>query len=280
MQSQKTVLLADDDQAFLRLLTQQCQGLGIEVQTATDGLEALMLATRNVPDLLIVDIQMPGADGLSLCEKLGQDQQTRSIPIMVLTGKSDEETISRCKSMGARYVYKGLDVWEALRPTMCDILGVETETGGRPKADEAECPDPPAASSPPKILVIDDDPQITEAMSIRLGALGIDVTKSSNAKLGKLLAVTEKPDVIITDFHMPGISGEGLLINLQKDPETRNIPVIILTGDRVEGRENHALKRELLGRRGAAAYICKPLDFKTLLKELARHISLPAGPVR
>ncbi len=65
-----------------------------------------------------------------------------------------------------------------------------------------------------KILVIDDDPQITKALEFRLGALGLKVIRSPNAKVGALLAKTECPDLIITDQNMPEMSGEYLIIKL------------------------------------------------------------------
>ncbi len=68
--------------------------------------------------------------------------------------------------------------------------------------------------SSPKILVVDDDPNITRALWRRFRSVGIEVIRSHHGKEGMVLAMTELPDVIITDYKMPGISGEGLLMNL------------------------------------------------------------------
>jgi len=129
--------------------------------------------------------------------------------------------------------------------------------------------------SSPKILVVDDDPNITRALWRRFRSVGIEVVQSHHGKEGMVLALTEHPDVIITDYKMPGISGERLLMNLKYNNATKNIPVIMVTGVTIGGGEDYALKRQVLGRGGAVSFMNKPLDFEALLMELRRHIRLP-----
>ena len=129
--------------------------------------------------------------------------------------------------------------------------------------------------SAPKILVVDDDPNITRALWRRLRSVGIEVVRSHDGKEGMVLAITEHPDVIITDYKMPGISGERLLMNLKYNDETKNIPVIMVTGVTFGGGEDLALKRQVLGRGGAVSFLNKPLNFEALLDELRHHIRLP-----
>lgn len=131
-------------------------------------------------------------------------------------------------------------------------------------------------NSSPKILVVDDDPNITKALWRRFKAVGIEVIQSHDAKEGMVLAMTKRPDVIITDYKMPGISGEQLLMNLKHFDITKNIPVIMLTGVTFDGREDYALKRQVLGPGGAVSFLNKPLDFESLLEVLRNHIRLPA----
>ena len=92
--------------------------------------------------------------------------------------------------------------------------------------------------STPKILVVDDDPNITRALWRRFRAVGIEVIRSHSGKEGMVLAMAEHPDVIITDYKMPGISGERLLMNLKYNDETKDIPVIMVTGGTFGGGED------------------------------------------
>ena len=136
----------------------------------------------------------------------------------------------------------------------------------------------PAGPSAPKILVIDDDPQITRALTIRLGALGIDVIDAPNAAGGTYLTWTERPDLIIIDQNMPEMSGEDLIIKLKNDEETKNIPIIVITAQTVNGHEDFGLKRDMLGLRGAVAYLTKPVDFSVLVEVLGQYIRIPSPP--
>ncbi len=129
--------------------------------------------------------------------------------------------------------------------------------------------------STPKILVVDDDPNVTRALWRRFRAVGIEAIRSHSGKEGMALAMTEHPDVIITDYKMPGISGERLLLNLKYNDVTKHIPVIMVTGVTFGGGEDYALKRQVLGPGGAVSFMNKPLDFEALLEELRRHIRLP-----
>ncbi len=90
-----------------------------------------------------------------------------------------------------------------------------------------------------------------------------------------VLAMSERPDVIITDYKMPGISGERFLMNLKYNDLTKHIPVIMITGVTFGGKEDFALKRQVLGPGGAVSFLNKPLDFDALLNELRRHIRVP-----
>ncbi len=133
------------------------------------------------------------------------------------------------------------------------------------------------ARSSPKVLLVDDDPNITRALWRRLKGVGIEAIRSHNAKEGLILAVTKCPDVIIIDQKMPGIPGERLLMNLKYSKHTKNIPVIMLTGVTFDGKQDYALKRRVLGPGGCASYLNKPLNFDALLVELRRHMRVPGS---
>ncbi len=132
------------------------------------------------------------------------------------------------------------------------------------------------SNSSPKILFVDDDPNITRSLWRRFRAVGIEVIRSHNAKEGLVLAMTERPDVILTDHNMPGITGERFIMNLQYNNMTKNIPVIMITGVTFDGKEDFALKRQVLGRGGAVSFLNKPIDFQSLLEVLRGYIKLPA----
>jgi len=85
------VLIADDEPDMLGFLRIQLQN-HYQVLQAVNGAEAVVEATRSLPDLIILDMMMPEKDGLQVCRELREQSQTRSIPIVLITARADEET--------------------------------------------------------------------------------------------------------------------------------------------------------------------------------------------
>src|SRR3989304_8922795 len=102
----KTVLIADDDEALLRALDIRCRHLGLRVETATDGLRTLLKVTKEKPDLLILDLNLPDVDRFKAVERLS-DPKFPPLPVIVLTGRSDDAAIQRCEELNVFYVHKG-----------------------------------------------------------------------------------------------------------------------------------------------------------------------------
>ena len=118
----KTVLIADDDYELVEVLAMRCRQLGLNVLTAYDGMSALAMIDEKMPDLICLDVNMPLGDGLGVCEMMAPDQLLAAIPVIVLTGRSDHETVRRCRSLGAHYLHKSHDVWPMLRPLLHEFL--------------------------------------------------------------------------------------------------------------------------------------------------------------
>ena len=85
------ILVVDDEEDIQELLVYNLKKEGFETSTANDGQEALELATRNVPDLMILDVMMPRMDGLETCTMFRKDARLRSVPILMLTAKSEQD---------------------------------------------------------------------------------------------------------------------------------------------------------------------------------------------
>ena len=83
----KTILVADDETHILNVVSLKLRGAGYRVLTACDGQEALDIAVREHPDLLITDYHMPMLSGLELCRRLKQDPATAGIPAIMLTAR-------------------------------------------------------------------------------------------------------------------------------------------------------------------------------------------------
>lgn len=95
------ILVSDDDQ-IVRLLTRQClEAEGMAVVEAADGPETLEVFVRERPDLVFLDVEMPGMTGLEVCERIRQLPQGENIPIMIVTGSDDRQSIDAGFQAGA-----------------------------------------------------------------------------------------------------------------------------------------------------------------------------------
>jgi CheY-like chemotaxis protein len=135
----KTILIADDDHELVHALSLRCRGLGLRVLAAYDAFSVLSLAKTATPDVICLDVNMPAGNGLGVCEMLASDAVCRSIPVLVVTGQSDPDTIVRCHNMCVYYVEKNVDVWCRIEPLLWELLGKEDGviSNGAPPVDDA-----------------------------------------------------------------------------------------------------------------------------------------------
>ena len=96
-----SVLVVDDEPQARMMLRLILARAGFEVLEARDGYEALSEVERSVPDVMILDIMMPGIDGFEVCERLRNDEQSADLPIIMLSAKADPKSISKGLSVGA-----------------------------------------------------------------------------------------------------------------------------------------------------------------------------------
>ncbi|MFP3869423.1 MAG: response regulator [Syntrophobacteria bacterium] len=85
-----TVLVVEDDRDILKLVTYNLETAGFATLVAEDGYEALVLARRHLPDLVILDLMLPHLDGFEVCKELKRAVATRDIPILMLTARGEE----------------------------------------------------------------------------------------------------------------------------------------------------------------------------------------------
>jgi CheY-like chemotaxis protein len=239
--------------------------MGFKVETATNGIQLLIKARRSQPDILIVDVNMPELDGLSVCARL-LDPGNKPLEVVVVTGSSDPETVERCESLGMFYGRKGPDFWNSVEGALAEIYpdmaskfaGMEGLSMG------ADIP------QRPRVLVVDDDPDIETFLASRLGKFGMDTLYAPDATQGHRIACKDKPTVIITDNFMPDGDAQFLLYRLRSTPATENIPVFVISARKLSEMTEQSLKRDICGRPGALRVFVKSFDTRELFGALQK----------
>lgn len=101
------ILVAEDETYILKMLDFRLKGLGHEVISAADGGQALEFASRDKPDLILLDIMMPVMDGFQVLRKLKSQEATKNIPVIILTARGQEKDVVTGFGAGAAdYVTK------------------------------------------------------------------------------------------------------------------------------------------------------------------------------
>jgi len=121
----RTVLIADDDPATTKALAIWFERLGLATVESSNVLHALFGAQASHPALIVLDVNMPSGNGLAACEILSTDETCADIPVIIYTGRSDEETIQRCRQLGAHYVRRTSGFWSDLAPLVCELLDID-----------------------------------------------------------------------------------------------------------------------------------------------------------
>ena len=117
-----------------------------------------------------------------------------------------------------------------------------------------------------KILVVDDEPDLVDTIQCRLEYCKCEVITASNGKDGLEKAANEKPDLILLDTNMPIMSGPEMLERLKKDPDLKNIPVIMVTA--LCEPQDIATASSY----GVTNYVTKPFDYTELMEKIANAL--------
>lgn len=172
----KTILVVDDDPHIRELLRQELEAEGYHVSQAHNGAEAIALASRLHPDLIILDVVMPGLNGFTVAATIKGDPQTKHIPIIILSILGDQERGSR---LGIdRYLSKPINVDQLLRE-VGDLTSAQT--------------------MPKTVLVVDEDVDMVQTLTQLLSAQGYEVIAAFNSQELVDKALAAKPDMVIAN---------------------------------------------------------------------------------
>ena len=118
----KSVLIAAADLFLADILCERCKSLGLFADVAFNAMSALEKIDEMEPDIVILDVEMPYGNGLSVCEMMSTHQQLSKIPVIILTARSDRQTVRRCHELGAYYIIKECDVWPRIEPLIRELI--------------------------------------------------------------------------------------------------------------------------------------------------------------
>ncbi len=208
MQAKRQILLIEDNKDMVDQFRRALQREGFELVTADHPSYAEAMASNMRPTLILMDVNFADGEGWNVLTRLKDRDDTFDIPVIVVTLNSDSQ---RAYQLGAHSFIQ--------RPYMPDDLIKAVLKG------EIE-------SNTERILIIDDDPASIRLLTQLLNQNGAyRVFYAENGTEGISMVARRHPDLIILDLRMPGKDGFAVLEELRSNPETVNIPVIVVTGE-------------------------------------------------
>ena len=212
MLPKKRILVVDDEMDFVKMLQARLRIEGYEVLVAEDGIKGIQIARQEKPDLIILDIMMPGLDGHSVFDTLKKSILTWSIPVIYLTAKTGQADELLAMEKGARYYltkpYNPAMLLEMVKSALATDDQVEKKEG--------------------RVLVIDKDLAFAGDCEAKLKQSGYDVALAPTAEEGLRSARGWSPDIILLDFQTSHDDAHASIKVISHDDVLKDIPLFIL----------------------------------------------------
>jgi PAS domain S-box-containing protein len=242
------VLVIDDDPQARQIVARHLQREGFTPILASSGSEGLALARARRPQVITLDVIMPGMDGWAVLDELQSDPALAHIPVIMLTFLGDHQ---RGYALGASaFVQKPIDATRLVEAVRTAAPGGR---GGR-------------------VLIVDDDDATRRVMSRHLQQHDWTVTTASDGVQALECVATERPDIIFLDLVMPNMDGFQFLEHLRADDTHRQIPIVIISAKDMGEEERRHLTNDVIrviDKRGRASGALLP-DVTRLLQAATR----------
>lgn len=236
------VLVVDDDPDSRELLMNNIEGMGAKVIPCEDGEKALQMALECKPDLITLDLMMPGMDGWEVLSRLRDNPETRHIPVVIISIVANRR---QAMVLGA--------VDALTKPISSNQLQALLQHYVR-------------RQSVSKILVVDDDEDARQLLCSHLENKVGELRTAVNGR--EALQVLEEftPDLIFLDLNMPQMDGFTFLRVLRADKHLWRLPVVVVTAKQMTAAERRELERRVVG------FIQKGDSLETQLQEVLHYV--------
>jgi len=281
----KRILIIDDSVVDSDLTTRLLTENKYEVSRAPGGDEGLAMASGETPDLILLDLNMPGKNGFQVLADLKANERTRLIPVAVYTARDllPEEEARIRRHAGKVFLKNPLepnrmlsDIAEMLAAKPAATVDGSARMRDASQANASIFTEQGPGAEPEgddvmTILIVEDDPANQYTLELMLKSEGYHVLIAGNGREGIEKALSLQPDLILMDMMMPVMGGHEATRSLKDNPEASDIPVIALTAAAMAGDREKALAA------GCDDYISKPVDRPHLIERIEHWLGPDAG---
>jgi len=248
------ILIIEDDADTRLGLSVRLRASGFATSVAGDGATGVMLAQRERPDIILLDLGLPAGDGFTVLQRLRSNSFSGNIPVVILSARDPVVNRPKAFELGAAgYLQKPCEPDELLSELRRFLPEQPTAT--------------PHVETSRKVLVVDDDADTRKGMGIALRASGFEPVFAVDGLSAISVAVRECPGIILLDLGLPAGDGMTVLERLAKSHALCAIPVIVVSGRSADLAQEKALAL------GAKAYLQKPVSNELLLETVSMILS-------
>ena len=246
----RRALVVEDNDEAAALMRAQLEANGFAVRRVASAEAALALADEYTPEVITLDILLPGMDGWEFMSRLRQTPQWEGVPVVVVSVVADQ---GRGFSLGAALVLQ--------KPIVRDALTRGLQRLGFAPDEEREV----------TVLVIDDDSGAVELLASQLRQRRYVVLRALGGREGIELARRFLPDLIALDLEMPEVNGFEVAEALKAAPATAQIPIIVVTAKDLTPADRAQLNGHVLEIVGKAEF-----NHGRFMSEVERAMAKPA----
>ncbi len=255
------VLYIEDNPINMLLVRKMLRFTDHELIEAENGTSGYEKALATVPDIVIMDIGLPDVSGIEITYRMKQTPKLRHIPIIALTADVSDDTYRACQSVGcAQILHKPVSRFMLLDTirAYAEKLGTASQKVGT------------AALTPDKIkvLIAEDNPDLRAIFACTFDRRQFALASAADGVEAVEHLKQDVPDILILDINMPRMSGYDVLTFVRNNQHTRNMKVIVVTGNNTVLQAPEAEYADLI--------LIKPVNISDLITFAQRLIAVPA----
>jgi two-component system cell cycle response regulator len=254
------ILTVDDSKTVRIIVKKAFKGYDCDILEAGNGVEGLAVASKENPDLILLDVTMPVMDGVEMLTKLKADPALKGIPVMMLTAEGGRDHVLKIAKIGVRdYLVKPFKE-EVLIEKAGRVIDLKPLSEGPAKAK--------SIFDPADILVVEDKPAIIQQIQEGLKHTPWKIHGVSTQGEAIDFCTRTPPDVIVVSLSLPEESAFTLFRLVRTNIKTKYTPVFALVVKTEVGQQQQAQTV------GFSAIITKPIDMTELETKLAKAMNL------
>ena len=254
------VLTVDDSKAVRMIVRKAFRNFDLDIVEASNGVEGLAAASKEGPDIILLDVTMPVMDGVEMLAKLKADALLKPIPVVMLTAEAGKENVLKIAKLGIRdYIVKPFKE-ETLIEKVARIIDLKplSADGARKKTLKDDC----------TFLVVEDKPAIVKQITDGLSNPNWKVQGVATTGEAVDYCAKKVPDIIIISLSLPDDGASTLFKLLRSQVKTKFTPIFGLSVKTAVAEQQNAQQL------GVSTLVTKPIDFEDLEMKIAKAINL------